>query len=168
MDQLMVKVGDAELECFSHGDGVAIVMLPGGSLTVDYLSDLAEAVAGAGFRAIRVNPRGAGTSTGPTDGLTLHDFAGDVAGVIAVTDPDTTIDMYMGSGGAPEGVLAAAALWGLGPAVLAGILAGVAAVDDLQGRIGAAGRRQGDDEPRPRLLVRRQVRGPGSPWFMRL
>jgi fructose-1,6-bisphosphatase II / sedoheptulose-1,7-bisphosphatase len=35
---------------------------------------------------------------------------GDVAAVIAVTDPETTIDMYMGSGGAPEGVLAAAAL----------------------------------------------------------
>lgn len=35
---------------------------------------------------------------------------GDVAGVIAVTDEDTTIDLYMGSGGAPEGVLAAAAL----------------------------------------------------------
>ena len=35
---------------------------------------------------------------------------GDVAGVIAVTNPDTTIDVYMGSGGAPEGVLAAAAL----------------------------------------------------------
>ena len=35
---------------------------------------------------------------------------GDVAGVIAVTDPETTIDVYMGSGGAPEGVLAAAAL----------------------------------------------------------
>ena len=35
---------------------------------------------------------------------------GDVAGVIAVTDPDTTIDAYMGQGGAPEGVLAAAAL----------------------------------------------------------
>jgi fructose-1,6-bisphosphatase II / sedoheptulose-1,7-bisphosphatase len=35
---------------------------------------------------------------------------GDVAGVIAVTDPDTTVDVYMGSGGAPEGVLAAAAL----------------------------------------------------------
>ncbi|MEP1605541.1 MAG: fructose-bisphosphatase class II, partial [Marinomonas sp.] len=33
-----------------------------------------------------------------------------VAGVIAVTDEDTTIDMYMGQGGAPEGVLAAAAL----------------------------------------------------------
>ena len=35
---------------------------------------------------------------------------GDVAGVIATTNPDTGIDMYMGSGGAPEGVLAAAAL----------------------------------------------------------
>jgi fructose-1,6-bisphosphatase II / sedoheptulose-1,7-bisphosphatase len=35
---------------------------------------------------------------------------GDVAGVIAVANPDTTIDIYMGSGGAPEGVLAAAAL----------------------------------------------------------
>ena len=35
---------------------------------------------------------------------------GDVAGVIATTNPDTTVDLYMGSGGAPEGVLAAAAL----------------------------------------------------------
>jgi fructose-1,6-bisphosphatase II / sedoheptulose-1,7-bisphosphatase len=35
---------------------------------------------------------------------------GDVAGVIATTDPDTTIDVYMGTGGAPEGVLASAAL----------------------------------------------------------
>ena len=35
---------------------------------------------------------------------------GDVAGVIATADPDTTIDVYMGSGGAPEGVLACAAL----------------------------------------------------------
>ena len=35
---------------------------------------------------------------------------GDVAGVIAVTDPETTVDLYMGQGGAPEGVLAAAAL----------------------------------------------------------
>jgi fructose-1,6-bisphosphatase II / sedoheptulose-1,7-bisphosphatase len=35
---------------------------------------------------------------------------GDVAGVIAVTNPDTGIDVYIGTGGAPEGVLAAAAL----------------------------------------------------------
>lgn len=36
---------------------------------------------------------------------------GDVAGVIHTTDPDETgIDIYIGTGGAPEGVLAAAAL----------------------------------------------------------
>ncbi|CAM1647271.1 class II fructose-bisphosphatase [Bartonella apis] len=36
---------------------------------------------------------------------------GDVAGIIHTTDPDETgIDIYMGIGGAPEGVLAAAAL----------------------------------------------------------
>jgi fructose-1,6-bisphosphatase II / sedoheptulose-1,7-bisphosphatase len=35
---------------------------------------------------------------------------GDVAGVIATTTPDAGVDVYMGSGGAPEGVLAAAAL----------------------------------------------------------
>jgi fructose-1,6-bisphosphatase II / sedoheptulose-1,7-bisphosphatase len=35
---------------------------------------------------------------------------GDVSGVIATAQPDAGIDIYMGSGGAPEGVLAAAAL----------------------------------------------------------
>ena len=35
---------------------------------------------------------------------------GDVAGVVATAQLDSEIDIYMGSGGAPEGVLAAAAL----------------------------------------------------------
>jgi fructose-1,6-bisphosphatase II / sedoheptulose-1,7-bisphosphatase len=35
---------------------------------------------------------------------------GDVAGVMATSQPDAGIDIYLGSGGAPEGVLAAAAL----------------------------------------------------------
>jgi fructose-1,6-bisphosphatase II / sedoheptulose-1,7-bisphosphatase len=35
---------------------------------------------------------------------------GDVAGVIATSRPETRVDMYIGTGGAPEGVLAAAAL----------------------------------------------------------
>jgi fructose-1,6-bisphosphatase II / sedoheptulose-1,7-bisphosphatase len=35
---------------------------------------------------------------------------GDIAGVIATTDPMTGVDIYLGQGGAPEGVLAAAAL----------------------------------------------------------
>lgn len=43
---------------------------------------------------------------------------GDVSAVIATTDPDTGIDLYVGSGGAPEGVLAAAALQCTGGAML--------------------------------------------------
>jgi fructose-1,6-bisphosphatase II / sedoheptulose-1,7-bisphosphatase len=35
---------------------------------------------------------------------------GDVSGVIATAQPNSGVDVYMGSGGAPEGVLAAAAL----------------------------------------------------------
>ena len=42
----------------------------------------------------------------------LHESGdGDIAGVIHTTDPEETgIDIYFGVGGAPEGVLAAAAL----------------------------------------------------------
>ncbi len=43
---------------------------------------------------------------------------GDVAAVIHCAEPDTGIDMYMGAGGAPEGVLAAAALKCLGGQIL--------------------------------------------------
>ncbi|HUZ13638.1 MAG TPA: class II fructose-bisphosphatase, partial [Caulobacteraceae bacterium] len=35
---------------------------------------------------------------------------GDIAGVINTADPDTGVDLYVGQGGAPEGVLACAAL----------------------------------------------------------
>jgi len=43
---------------------------------------------------------------------------GDVSAVIATTDGDTGIDLYVGNGGAPEGVLAAAALQCTGGAML--------------------------------------------------
>lgn len=46
-----------------------------------------------------------------TAGARVHLIGdGDIAGVIYCTKPETGIDMYVGSGGAPEGVLAAAAL----------------------------------------------------------
>jgi fructose-1,6-bisphosphatase II / sedoheptulose-1,7-bisphosphatase len=39
---------------------------------------------------------------------------GDVSGIIATSQPDSGVDIYMGTGGAPEGVLAAAALQCIG------------------------------------------------------
>ena len=62
---------------------------------------------------------------------------GDVAGVIHCADPlKTGIDMYMGSGGAPEGVLAAAALKCLGGQIYGKLLF---RNDDERGRASKAG-----------------------------
>ena len=62
---------------------------------------------------------------------------GDVAGVIHCAEPDLTgIDMYMGSGGAPEGVLAAAALKCMGGQIQGRLLF---RNDDERGRAARAG-----------------------------
>lgn len=62
---------------------------------------------------------------------------GDVAGVIHCAEAETTgIDMYMGSGGAPEGVLAAAALKCMGGQIYGRLLF---RNDDERGRASKAG-----------------------------
>jgi fructose-1,6-bisphosphatase II / sedoheptulose-1,7-bisphosphatase len=61
---------------------------------------------------------------------------GDVAGVMHCAEPGTGIDMYMGSGGAPEGVLAAAALKCMGGQIYSRLLF---RNDDERGRAEKAG-----------------------------
>jgi fructose-1,6-bisphosphatase II / sedoheptulose-1,7-bisphosphatase len=62
---------------------------------------------------------------------------GDVAGVMHVAEPELTgIDMYMGSGGAPEGVLAAAALKCMGGQIFGRLMF---RNDDERGRATKAG-----------------------------
>lgn len=62
---------------------------------------------------------------------------GDVAGVMHCAEPEKTgIDMYMGSGGAPEGVLAAAALKCMGGQIMGRLLF---RNDDERGRATKAG-----------------------------
>ncbi|MEM6305763.1 MAG: class II fructose-bisphosphatase [Pseudomonadota bacterium] len=61
---------------------------------------------------------------------------GDVAGVMHCAEPGTGIDMYMGSGGAPEGVLAAAALKCMGGQMWGRLLF---RNDDERGRASKAG-----------------------------
>jgi pimeloyl-ACP methyl ester carboxylesterase len=57
-------------------------LLPGGTLTVDYLDGLAAALAKGGYRVVGINFRGSGKSAGPSTGVTLQTMANDVAGVI--------------------------------------------------------------------------------------
>ncbi|MDD3371390.1 MAG: class II fructose-bisphosphatase [Alphaproteobacteria bacterium] len=61
---------------------------------------------------------------------------GDVSGVIATSQQDTGVDLYLGAGGAPEGVLAAAALQCIG-----GFMQGrlIFRNDDERGRAAKAG-----------------------------
>ena len=49
----VVKLADSNIEYFSEGKGDAVVLLPGGSLTVGYIEGLSHALAKAGYRAVR-------------------------------------------------------------------------------------------------------------------
>ena len=85
-DSHLVHVGDTTVEYFSVGKGETVVLLPGGSLSVNYLADLARSLDASGYRAVRINPRGAGASTGKAEGVTMQTLADDVAGVIKQLD----------------------------------------------------------------------------------
>jgi pimeloyl-ACP methyl ester carboxylesterase len=68
----IVKLADSSIEYFTRGQGETIVLLPGGTLTVGYLDGLADALAKAGYRVVGINFRGAGKSTGASEGVTLQ------------------------------------------------------------------------------------------------
>ncbi len=78
----IVERGDVRIEVFGQGEGPIVVLLPSLGRGSDDFDDLAGRLAGAGYRALRPSPRGIGGSAGPMTGVTLHDFARDVAGVI--------------------------------------------------------------------------------------
>jgi pimeloyl-ACP methyl ester carboxylesterase len=70
------------IEILAEGRGPVIVFLPSRGRGADDYDVVAHRVAAGGFRVIRPQPRGIGRSSGPLDGLTLHDYAADVAAVI--------------------------------------------------------------------------------------
>ncbi len=78
---------------------------------------------------------------------------GDVAGIIFATDPsETGVDMYLGRGGAPEGVLAAAVLRCAG-----GQMQGRLVLETPEQRASAL--RHGLDDPRKKYSVAEMVTG---------
>jgi fructose-1,6-bisphosphatase II / sedoheptulose-1,7-bisphosphatase len=80
------------------------------------------------------------------------DYDGDVAGVIHTADASTGIDIYLGIGGAPEGVLAAAALRCIG-----GQMQGRLILDTDEKRERAL--KMGIKDPRKRYEMEDMVRG---------
>src|SRR5262245_5536022 len=78
-----IEVGDVALECTFSGLGIPVVLLANAGCSVGYFDYLAGMLATRGFQAVSINIRGVAGSRGTLDdGTTLHDLAGDVAGVI--------------------------------------------------------------------------------------
>ena len=77
-----IKVGGTTLECTLYGSGIPVVLLANAGCSTGYLDDLARVLAAGGLQPISVNMRGAGGSRGSLDGITVHDLAADVAGVL--------------------------------------------------------------------------------------
>lgn len=81
--RLLVSRQDVRIEVIAEGDGPRLVLLSSSSRDSEDFDDIAAAFAATGLRVLRPQPPGMGRSTGPLEGLTLHDLADDVAAVIA-------------------------------------------------------------------------------------
>ncbi len=72
----------AEVVFTIEGAGPLVLMIPSLGRGASDFDDLACRLVAAGFTSVRPDPRGIGGSSGPMDGLTLHDLAADAAAVI--------------------------------------------------------------------------------------
>jgi pimeloyl-ACP methyl ester carboxylesterase len=78
----IVAYDDVRIEVIAEGSGRLVVLWPSRGRDSGDFDEVAAGIAKAGFRVLRPQPRGAGASSGPMQGLTLHDFARDTAAVI--------------------------------------------------------------------------------------
>ncbi len=94
-----VTAGAARLHVRIMGAGKLLVLLPGLGRPATDLDALAALLADGGYRVVQPDPRGSGGSTGPMQGLTLHDLAADVSAVIEAVGggPATLIGQAFGN-----------------------------------------------------------------------
>ncbi len=78
----IVDVGDVKIDVIAEGKGPLIVLIPSLGRSGEEFDELAVGFAKEGFRVLRPQPRGMDGSVGPMSGVSYHDFAKDIAGVI--------------------------------------------------------------------------------------
>lgn len=78
----IVAYDEVRLDVIAEGSGPLVILLPSRGRGSEDFDAVAAGIAAAGFRVLRPQPRGAGLSAGPMKGLTLHDYARDMAEVI--------------------------------------------------------------------------------------
>lgn len=78
----IVPTDRGQVEVHAGGNGPLVILLPSlGRGAADFFK-LGEMLIGRGYRVAAPEPRGIGRSTGPSEGISFHDFAADVAAVI--------------------------------------------------------------------------------------
>lgn len=89
--QSVLHVDGCDYEVFDRGSGAeTLILAPGNGRPAADLLELAEGVAAHGIRVVTFNYRGIGESTGPVEGITIHDYGRDVwrvAGVLGIERP---------------------------------------------------------------------------------
>ena len=89
--RVLVPAGPALIDTIAEGSGPWVVMLPSRGRDSEDYGEVAAAIAAEGFRVLRPQPREVHGSTGPLDGLRLHDLAADVAAVIQAEHAGPTV-----------------------------------------------------------------------------
>ncbi len=78
----VIRRDNVRIEVIAEGRGPLLVLLPSLGRDSEEFDPAAEQLAAGGLRVLRPQPRGYGRSSGPMTGITLHDYARDVAAVI--------------------------------------------------------------------------------------
>lgn len=81
-EEVAFDLGRASLTAVSWGTGETVILLPGVGRSSDSFETFGPQLASRGFRVVALNLRGIKGSTGELNGLTLHDYARDIADVI--------------------------------------------------------------------------------------
>src|SRR6266568_4688396 len=81
--RIMIRRPEATIEVLAQGRGPRVVLLPSLGRGASDFDPIAARLARSGYRVLRPQPRGIGESRGPMTGIDLHDYAADVAAVIA-------------------------------------------------------------------------------------
>lgn len=87
------------VEVVMRGDeGPLLVLIPSLGRGAQDFSELSAKIAAEGFRVAAWQPRGIGGSTGALEGITLHDFAQDIAAIIELLSPTGAVVLGHGYG----------------------------------------------------------------------
>lgn len=86
-----VRGPDCKITVHTQGEGAPVVLLPSlGRAAADF-ADLADRLSRAGYQVLRPEPRGVAGSSSLLNGLTLDDYADDVAAVVEAFGAPATI-----------------------------------------------------------------------------